>query len=156
MKLEPGDAAPSFTLEDQDREARSLEDFAGTPLILYFYPKDETSGCTAEACDFRDGYDRLEGKEAEVLGVSPDSAESHRGFIQKHDLPFPLLVDPEHEVAEAYGAWGEKKNYGRTYEGIIRSTFLIDGEGRIARSWYNVRVKGHVEQVLEALEELAS
>ena len=154
MKLEPGDAAPAFALQDETGETRTLEEFAGRPLILYFYPKDNTSGCTTEACDFRDSYARLAGSGAEVLGVSPDSAKSHQGFKSKHDLPFPLLVDADHGAAEAYGAWGEKKNYGRTYEGIIRSTFLIDPEGKVARSWYNVRVKGHVDRVLEALEEL--
>jgi peroxiredoxin Q/BCP len=149
-----GDPAPAFTLTDDAGNTVSLSDFEGHPVVLYFYPRDNTSGCTAEACDFRDNMARVHATGAMVLGVSPDSEASHQRFKSKYDLPFPLLVDDDHAVAEAYGAWGEKKMSGRTYFGIIRSTFLIDGEGIVSRAWRKVRVKGHVDEVLEALEAL--
>ncbi len=149
-----GDHAPDLKLTDDAGNAVSLSDFKGSPVVLYFYPRDNTSGCTAEACDFRDNMARVQAAGATVLGISPDSEASHRKFKAKHDLPFPLLVDDDHAVAEAYGAWGEKKMSGRTYFGIIRSTFLIDGEGKVSRAWRKVRVAGHVDEVLEALEAL--
>ena len=154
MPLEAGDRAPTFTLLDDTGKQVTLSDFAGHPVVLYFYPKDNTSGCTAEACDFRDNWARVQAKGAVVLGVSPDSQGSHERFRAKHELPFSLLVDDDHTVAGAYGAWGEKKMYGKTYEGIIRSTFLIGPDGAVARAWYRVKVKGHVDEVMEALEQI--
>jgi len=154
MTLEAGQKAPSFRLTDDAGDTVELSALRGQPVILYFYPRDNTPGCTKEACDFRDNMARVTGKGAVVLGVSPDSTRSHVRFREKHDLPFPLLVDEDHSAAEAYGAWGEKKMAGRTYMGIIRSTFLIDAEGIVARAWYKVKVRGHVDEVLEALEAL--
>jgi len=154
MSVTVGKNAPKFSIPDSEGNTVSLGDLKGSPIVLYFYPKDDTSGCTAEACDFRDNMARLKKDGVHVLGVSPDSATSHEKFREKYDLPFPLLVDADHAVAETYGAWGQKSMYGRTYEGIIRSTFLIDGEGVVRRAWNKVRVKGHVDEVLEALEEI--
>lgn len=149
--LEPGDKAPDFELESDAGQNVRLSDFRGRRVVLYFYPKDDTPGCTTEACEFRDRMPRIEKADAVVLGVSPDSVASHQRFKVKHDLTFTLLSDPDHEVAEAYGAWGEKKRYGRTYEGILRSTFVIDPQGRIERVFEKVKAKGHGDQVLEAL-----
>lgn len=146
----PGDPAPDFSKPSTDGVQR-LADYRGRWLVLYFYPKDETPGCTAEACDFRDALPALD---AAVLGVSPDSLESHERFRDNHGLPFPLIADEDHALAEAYGAWGEKTNYGRTYEGVIRSTFLIDPEGRVAEAYVDVRATGHVERVAKRLAEL--
>ncbi len=154
MSLEAGAAAPDFTLPDDSGALLTLSDFRGRPVVLYFYPKDNTPGCTAEACDFRDNLARAAGHGAVVLGISPDPVASHARFKARHALPFPLLSDSDHAVAEAYGAWGGKKMYGKTFLGLIRSTFLIDAEGRIARVWRRVRVKGHVDEVLETLAEL--
>jgi len=126
----------------------SLVDFSGQEIILYFYPKDNTSGCTQEACDFRDNYNRLTSK-ATVIGVSPDSIKSHKNFQEKHSLNFILLSDPEHKLAEAFGVWGEKSMYGKKYFGIVRSTFILDKTGKIQKEWRNVKVKGHVDEVLE-------
>jgi peroxiredoxin Q/BCP len=145
-----GEPAPSFSKESTHGLQR-LEDYEGRWLVLYFYPKDETPGCTAEACDFRD---MLPGMDAAVLGVSPDSLESHRKFQENHSLPFPLIADEDHSLAEAYGAWGEKQNYGRSSVGIIRSTFIIDPEGRVAEALRNVKASGHVERVGKRLAEL--
>ncbi len=156
MNLAVGDPAPDFALSDHNEEEVTLTGLKGNPVVLYFYPKDNTPGCTTEACDFRDNMARITSAGAMVLGVSPDSVKSHQKFIGKFDLPFPLLVDDDHAVAEAYGAWGEKKMYGKTFQGLIRSTFLIDGEGKIAQAWYHVRAKGHVDTVLTALENLKS
>jgi peroxiredoxin Q/BCP len=128
----------------------SLADFSGKEVILYFYPKDNTPGCTQEACDFRDNYNRLASK-ATVVGVSPDSIKSHKNFQQKHGLNFILLSDPEHRLAEAFGAWGEKSMYGKKYFGIVRSTFILDGLGKIQKQWCNVKVKGHIDEVLGSL-----
>ena len=146
-----GDPAPDFELEADDGSTVGLKDLRGQKVVLYFYPKDDTSGCTTQACEFRDSLPRFDGKGTRILGVSPDSAESHRKFKEKHDLNFPLLVDDDHSVAEAYGVWKEKSMYGRKYWGIERSTFLIDGEGRIERVWRKVRPKGHAEVVAEVL-----
>lgn len=149
-QLATGDAAPAFEKQSTKGPQR-LEDYRGQWLVLYFYPKDETPGCTAEACDFRD---MLPGLDAKVLGVSPDSLESHREFEENHGLPFPLIADEDHQLAEAYGAWGEKQSYGRTSTGIIRSTFIIDPEGRVAESMRNVKATGHAERVGKRLAEL--
>ena len=128
----------------------SLADFKGQKIILYFYPKDNTSGCTQEACDFRDNFNRLTSK-ATVIGVSPDSIKSHLKFKENHELNFILLSDPEHILSEAFGAWGEKSMYGRKYMGIIRSTFILDENGSIIKEWRKVKVKGHVDEVLNSL-----
>lgn len=149
--LEEGAKAPAFALTDQDGKTVKLSDYKGKNVVLYFYPKDDTSGCTKEACAFRDEHTRLEKKGAVVLGVSPDGAKSHRKFVDKYTLSFPLLSDEDHAVAEKYGAWGEKSMYGRKSMGIIRSTFLISGDGKILKVWPKVKVAGHVEQVMEAL-----
>jgi len=123
-------------------------------VVLYFYPKDDTSGCTVEACEFRDSWRTVQGLGAVVLGVSPDSAASHQKFKKKYTLPFPLLADQDHSVAEAYGAWGEKSMYGRKYQGILRTTYLIDAKGTIAKVFEKVKPKGHAGEVLEALETM--
>jgi peroxiredoxin Q/BCP len=130
-----------------------LKDFAGKKVVLYFYPKDNTPGCTQEACDFRDNMARVQAAGAVVLGVSGDSIASHERFRDKYELPFPLLSDESHEMMEKYGVWQEKKNYGRTYMGVVRSTVLIDENGVIRRIWPKVTVKGHVDAVLSALAE---
>jgi len=146
-----GDLAPDFTLPSDDGSTVTLSDLRGSRVILYFYPKDDTSGCTAQACEFRDSLPRIEEKGARVLGVSPDPVRSHQKFKSKYDLNFPLLADEEHQVAEAYGVWKEKSMYGRTYLGIERSTFLIDEEGRIARAWRKVKAKGNADLVAAEL-----
>lgn len=146
-----GDLAPDFTLPSDDGSMVTLSDLRGYRVILYFYPKDDTSGCTAQACEFRDNLPRIEEKGARVLGVSPDPVRSHQKFKTKYDLNFPLLADEEHQVAEAYGVWKEKSMYGRTYWGIERSTFLIDEEGRVARAWRKVKAKGNADLVAAEL-----
>jgi peroxiredoxin Q/BCP len=146
-----GSQAPDFQLSDHSGRTVSLSQLAGKNVVLYFYPKDDTPGCTVEACNFRDEHSALQKAGAVVLGVSPDNEKSHQRFATKFSLPFPLLTDAEHKVAEAYGAWGEKVNYGRTYMGIIRSTILIDPQGKVKQVWPKVKVKGHVEEVLAAL-----
>ena len=148
---EAGQDAPAFSLDDQEGTTYASKDLKGKWVVLYFYPKDDTPGCTREACSFRDEYSGLKKSGAVVLGISPQGPESHQKFAKKYKLPFPLLVDADHKVAEKYGAWGEKSNYGRKYMGIIRSTFLIDPKGKLARVWPKVKVDGHVEQVQEAL-----
>jgi thioredoxin-dependent peroxiredoxin len=150
--LQEGTMAPDFTLPADGGGEVSLSDYRGKKVVLYFYPKDNTSGCTTEACGFRDDYSQLLAAGAAVLGVSPDSVKSHVGFKSKYSLPFALLSDPDHEVAEAYGAWGEKKMYGKTYEGILRTTFLIDEEGRIIKVFPKVKPAGHSQEVLAALQ----
>jgi thioredoxin-dependent peroxiredoxin len=146
--LKAGDKAPEFqTLSDAGNKV-SLKDFRGKKVILYFYPKDDTPGCTQEACDFRDAMAGFDKKGAVVLGVSPDGVASHQKFKAKFALPFPLLADEDHKIAEAYGAWGEKSMYGRKYMGIIRSTFLIDEKGKIAEAFEKVKVGGHVDELL--------
>ena len=149
--LKAGDKAPDFKAAADTGETVSLKDFRGKKVILYFYPKDNTPGCTQEACDFRDAISRFKKKDVAVLGVSPDSIESHKKFKAKFDLPFPLLADAGHKIAEAYGAWGEKSMYGKKFMGIIRSTFLIDENGKIAEALEKVKVYGHVDQVLGKL-----
>ena len=152
--LEPGTRAPAFQLKDDQGRTVKLSDFKGRPVVLYFYPKDDTPGCTKEACAFRDASSRLEKLGAVVLGVSPDAVESHAKFRDKYHLNFPLLSDPQHRVAEKYGAWREKNMYGKKTMGIQRSTYLIGPDGKIAKVWKRVRVDGHDRQVLEALAEL--
>ncbi len=156
IKAAAGQQAPDFRLQAADGQEYSLKDYAGQLVVLYFYPKDSTPGCTQEACDFRDYNGRIEAEGAVILGISPDSLKSHGKFADKHSLPFPLLSDPEHEVCERYGVWQLKKMAGREYMGVVRSTFLIDGEGRIAREWRKVKVNGHVDEVLQAIQELKS
>jgi peroxiredoxin Q/BCP len=153
--LETGKKAPAFTLPAASGGTVSLKDFAGSPVILYFYPKDNTPGCTQEACDFRDNFARVTSAGAVVLGISADSIASHVKFRDKHELPFELLSDESHEMLEKYGAWQPKKLYGKSFLGIVRSTVLIDGKGVVRRVWPKVRVKGHVDEVLEALTEIS-
>lgn len=152
--IEEGKKAPAFALKDQDGKTVKLADYAGKPVVLYFYPKDNTPGCTTEACDFRDQHGKLQKAGAVVLGVSPDKETTHAKFAGKFGLPFTLLADTEHAVAEKYGSWGEKSLYGRKFLGIIRSTFLIDPAGKVARVWPKVKVAGHVDEVLEAVKSL--
>jgi peroxiredoxin Q/BCP len=150
----PGQVSPGFSLPDDAGSTVALSDFRGRPVVLYFYPKDDTEGCTKEACDFRDHWREFQRAGAVILGVSPDSAESHRKFKAKYNLPFSLLSDAGHAVALAYGAWGPKKMYGREYEGILRTTVVIDPEGRIARVFPKVKVKDHADEVLEVLKKM--
>jgi thioredoxin-dependent peroxiredoxin len=149
--LKIGEKAPDFTALDGGGEEVSLGDFKGRKVILYFYPKDNTSGCTREACDFRDNMARLTRKKTVVLGVSPDSVSSHEKFSAKFDLPFTLVSDPSHEIAEAYGVWIEKSMYGKKYMGIERSTFVVDEKGKIVAIFRKVKVAGHVDEVIETL-----
>jgi peroxiredoxin Q/BCP len=149
-RLETGQQAPGFTLPDQDGKPVSLADHRGAKVVVYFYPADMTPGCTTEACQFNDNLTQFSDAKITVLGISPDGAESHRKFRAAHGLTFPLLTDADHQVMEAYGAWGEKTLYGRKSIGVIRSTFLIDEEGRVQRAWYSVKANGHAEKVLEA------
>ena len=153
---ETGKKAPAFTLKNQKDEKVKLSDFDGKWKVLYFYPKDDTPGCTTEACEFTDGIRKFDKLDAVVLGVSPDSVESHQKFIKKHNLKLTLLSDPDHKVMEKYGAWGTKNMYGKISEGVIRSTFIIDPEGKIAHSWAKVKAAGHAEKVREKIEELSS
>ena len=146
-RLEPGTKAPSFTLEDYTGQQYSLADYAGHKVILYFYPKASTPGCTKEACDFQDNLASLKSLGYVVLGVSPDQPAALEKFTAKESLTFPLLSDADHAVALAYGAWGEKKNYGKVYEGLIRSTFVINEQGIIELAQYNVRATGHVAKL---------
>lgn len=154
MPLSPGTPAPDFVLPDETGTLRRLSDYRGRPVVLYFYPKDDTPGCTTEACEFRDDYSAYTDADVVILGVSPDSVASHSKFRQKYNLPFPLLSDEGHQVCELYGVWGKKKFMGREYEGVLRTTFLIDAQGRIARVFENVKPAGHSREVLEALERL--
>ena len=154
MELQIKDEAPLFSLPNQDNAEISLLNFRGSYVVLYFYPKDKTPGCTTEACDLRDSMESLNALGAVVLGVSPDSVKSHQSFIGKESLNFTLLSDTNKEVLKMYGAFGVKKLYGKEYEGVIRSTFLIDPQGKIAHIWKNVKVKGHIKEVREKLEAL--
>ncbi len=153
-KPEPGDIAPDFTLPADDGREITLSALRPAPVVLYFYPKDNTPGCTTEAVEFSALLAQFRALGAEVFGISKDTIESHRKFHEKHGLSVPLLSDAEGHTCEDYGVWGEKKMYGRTFEGITRSTFLIDGEGKIARAWRKVRPKGHAAEVLEAVRAL--
>ncbi len=152
--LTVGSWAPAFTLTSDSGRRIALRDLRGTLVVLYFYPRDDTGGCTTEACGFRDAWKSVCSTGAVVLGVSPDSAAAHARFKAKYKLPFPLLVDEDHAVAEAYGAWGEKSMYGRKYQGVLRSTFLIGATGRVLRIFERVRPKGHAAEVLAALHAL--
>ena len=147
--LQKGDPAPDFTMEADKGGSVSLKDLRGKTVVLYWYPKDDTPGCTRESCAFRDHYPTFQGRDVQVFGVSCDSIPSHEKFSAKFDLPFPLLSDPDTSVSTAYGVYKEKTNYGRKYMGIERTTFVIDGEGRISRVFRNVKVDGHVEKVLD-------
>jgi peroxiredoxin Q/BCP len=152
--VDPGKKAPAFTLNDQSGESHKLSDYAGQPVVLYFYPKDDTPGCTQETCDFRDRLPRFKKSKAVVLGVSILDEKSKAKFANKHDVSFPLLADADHVVAEKYGVWQEKSRYGRKYMGIARTTYLIDGDGKIARRWDNVKVEGHADDVMRAVGDL--
>jgi thioredoxin-dependent peroxiredoxin len=150
-RLQPGDKAPDFSTVTETGESVKLSDFRGKRVVLYFYPKNNTSGCTKQACGFRDRYQAIEDSNALVLGVSPDSAASHQRFKGKFNLPFPLLLDEDHQIAEAYGTWGEKSMYGKKYMGIVRSHFVIDEDGRIAEARYQVKPEESVESALGSL-----
>ncbi len=152
--VEPGRKAPAFALPDQDGKTHRLRDYAGRPLILYFYPKDDTPGCTREACAFRDARPDFKKGRAAVLGVSVLDAASKARFARKHRLNFPLLADPEHAVADKYGVWMKKSLYGRSYMGLGRVTYLIGPNGKVARRWDNVKVDGHAADVLRAVDEV--
>lgn len=143
--------APGFTLTDSDGAAVSLNDLLGSKLVIFFYPAAMTPGCTGEACDFRDDYAAFTDAGYRIVGISPDDPERNGAFKQKHGLPFTLLSDPNHVVAEAFGAWGTKKNYGREYQGLIRSTFIVDSDGTILHELRNVRAKGHVDRLKATL-----
>jgi peroxiredoxin Q/BCP len=153
-RLKAGEKAPEFKAKDQNGNSTSLPDFAGQWLVLYFYPKDNTPGCTTEAQDFSRYSEDFAALGAKIVGISPDSEKSHCRFIEKHNLSLQLLSDPNHQNAEAYGAWGLKKFMGKEYMGIIRSTFLLDSEAKIAYIWSNIRVKGHAEAVLQKLRDM--
>ncbi len=150
-KLEKGDIAPDFKGDDQDGKSIRLSDFKGSKIILYFYPKDNTPGCTAEACDLRDNYKMWLTKGYKILGISPDNQQSHQKFIAKYNLPFPLIADEDKTIIKAYGAWGLKKLYGREYEGLLRTTFVIDEKGIIEEIFAKVKTKDHTNQILETI-----
>ncbi len=151
-RLEEGKTAPAFTLNDQDGKAVSLKDFKGQKVVVYFYPKDDTPGCTKEACQFNDNLRAFAKAEVAVIGISPDKAEAHVKFRTKYKLKFPLLSDPDKKVMEKYGAFGEKMMYGKKVVGVIRSTFLIDEKGKIEKAWYSVKADGHAAKVLEVAQ----
>jgi len=149
--IEQGRPAPDFELQSDEGETVRLSDFRGRPVVLYFYPKDDTPGCTTEACEFRDAYDVFRERGAEVLGVSPDDVASHGKFKSKYGLPFTLLADPDHQVAEKYGVWTERTRYGKKYMGINRSTFIIDRDGNVAQAMMGIKPAGHASTVLDSL-----
>ena len=149
--LKEGDQAPQFTLKDEQGQSVSLGDFAGKKVVVYFYPKDDTPGCTTEACGFRDIYDQILEKGAVVVGISADDEVSHEKFKTRYDLPFYLLADPDRKAIDAFGAWGEKSMYGKTYEGILRSTFVIDEDGTVIKVYPKVNPAEHAQEVLEVL-----
>lgn len=153
--IEVGQAAPTFTLPDQDGQQVSLEALRGQPVVIYFYPRDDTPGCTTQACGIRDQWTEFEAAGAAVLGISADDVDSHARFAEKFDLPHRLLADPERQAIDAYGAWGTKKMYGKEFEGVLRSTVLVDTDGQVAAVWPNVKPKEHTDQVLAAIDELA-
>jgi peroxiredoxin Q/BCP len=152
--VDPGKKAPAFSLNDQEAHTHKLSEYAGQPVVLYFYPKDDTPGCTAETCDFRDNLPKFKKSKAAVFGVSILDEKSKAKFAAKHNVNFPLLADADHGVAEKYGVWQEKSRYGRKYMGIVRTTYLIDADGKVARRWDNVKVEGHADAVLDALNQL--
>ena len=151
MPINSGIPAPDFTLPDENGEERKLSDYFGKPLVLYFYPKDDTPGCTTQACTFRDDYSAYQEAGVVILGVSPDSPKKHTKFKEKYDLPFTLLADEDHQVCELYGVWGRKKFMGREYDGVFRTTFLINSEGKIAKVFENVKPAENSAEVLNAL-----
>jgi peroxiredoxin Q/BCP len=151
--MEVGKRAPDFALLDQDSNKVSLKDFAGKKVVLYFYPKDNTSGCTREACNFRDDFPKFKKSEAVIIGISPDSVESHKKFADKYDLPFTLLSDEDKKVLAKYDVWKEKSMYGRKYMGVERTTYIIDESGKIKKIFNKVKVDGHNEEVIEALKD---
>ena len=155
ITLGAGDVAPDFALADQDGTIHSLAEYRGRTVVLYFYPRDETPGCTTQACSFRDHHAEILAAGAIVLGISRDDADSHRDFRERHRLPFPLLVDAEGTVSERYGAWGEKVLYGRRFDGMTRSTFIIGPDGILTKVWKRARAAGHGAAVLKALRESA-
>lgn len=150
--IEIGQSAPAFTLRDQADQTHKLTDFRGRWVVLYFYPKDSTPGCTTQACGFRDADAELKKAGAVVLGVSPDDVKSHAGFAEKQSLNFPLLADTDHQTCEKYGVWQEKNTFGKKYMGVVRTTYLIDPAGKIAQRWDKVKVPGHIDAVLETLK----
>ncbi len=150
--LKKGDKAPDFAGVDQNGNQKKLSDYKGKKVVLYFYPKDNTPGCTAEACNLRDNYSELTSMGFEVIGVSPDNEKSHTNFVGKYNLPFTLLADTDMEILKAYGAWGEKKMYGKTYEGVLRTTYVIDEEGTIFKVFPKVNTRDHTKQILQELE----
>lgn len=152
--LDVGRTAPDFTLPDQEGTEVALADLRGAPVVVYFYPKDDTPGCTTQACGVRDQWQEFEDAGAVVLGVSPDDVASHARFAAKYDLPHRLLADPDRKVIDAYGAWGVKKMYGKEYEGVIRSTVLIDADGNVAEVWPKIQPKAHADKVLQAIAAL--
>lgn len=152
--IDVGEPAPTFTLPDQDGKEVALDDLKGSPVVLYFYPKDDTPGCTTQACGIRDEWAEFEAAGAAVFGISPDDVDSHARFAAKYDLPHRLLADPERQMIDAYGAWGTKKMYGKQFEGVIRSTVLVDREGNVAAVWPKVKPKEHADQVLAAIADL--
>jgi peroxiredoxin Q/BCP len=152
--IDPGKKAPAFTLADQTGRTHTLADYAGRPVVLYFYPKDDTPGCTAESCAFRDNLPKFTAGKAAVLGASILDEASKAKFAAKYSINFPLLADPHHEVAEKYGVWQEKSRYGRKYMGIVRTTYLIGPDGKVARRWDKVKVEGHADEVLAAVGAL--
>ena len=152
--IDPGRKAPAFTLNDQHGTTRALADYAGQPVVLYFYPKDDTPGCTAESCAFQDNLPKFKTGKAAVLGVSILDEKRKAKFAEKYGLKFPLLADASHEVAEKYGVWQEKSRYGRKYMGIVRTTYLVGPDGKVTRRWDNVKVEGHAEEVLQAVKSL--
>ncbi len=155
MALKVGDKAPSFKLKNQEGETISLADLKGKAIVLYFYPKDDTSGCTKESCNFRDEFPKFGKLNAEIIGVSADSVESHKKFASKYSLPFNLLSDEKREMIEKYGVWKEKSMYGRKYMGIERTTFIINADGKITKIFPKVKVDDHNQEVMEALKELS-
>lgn len=150
-KLEPGDKAPSFRLKDQDGNTVRLSDFKGRKLLVYFYPKADTPGCTTQSCEVRDARPALARRDVDVVGISPDPPDRQKKFDDKYELGFPLLSDPDHAVADLFGAWGEKSMYGKTYEGILRSSFLIDERGKVLEAWYKISPKKTVPNAERAL-----
>jgi thioredoxin-dependent peroxiredoxin len=154
-RLDAGAKAPAFTLPDASGAKVSLKDFLGTKVVVYFYPADDTPGCTKEACQFNDNLRAFNRAEVAVVGISPDGAEQHERFAKKFALKFPLLSDPTHATMEKFGAWGEKTLYGKKTVGVIRSTFLIDEKGKVARAWYSVRADGHAAKVLQVAKDMA-